>query len=59
VLCLIGLSHQSSKGIEGGTIIDLKALEYAILNAVHLAEQMAGEDFWLCRKNLIDGIYLT
>lgn len=43
VLRLIGVGHQSSKGIKGGLIVDLEALEDAILNAVHSAEQMAGQ----------------
>jgi cell division protein FtsA len=42
-LRLIGVGHQSSKGIKGGLIVDLEALEDAILNAVHSAEQMAGQ----------------
>lgn len=43
VLRLIGVGHQSSKGIKSGRIVDLEALEDAILNAVHSAEQMAGQ----------------
>lgn len=43
VLRLIGVGHQSSKGIRGGLIVDLEALEDAILNALHSAEQMAGQ----------------
>jgi cell division protein FtsA len=43
VLRLIGVGHQSSKGIKGGQIIELEALEDSILNAVHSAEQMAGQ----------------
>ncbi|MBM3468650.1 MAG: cell division protein FtsA [Alphaproteobacteria bacterium] len=43
VLRLIGVGHQSSKGIKGGHIVDLEALEDSILNAVHSAEQMAGQ----------------
>jgi len=43
VLRLIGVGHQSSRGIKGGLIVDLEALEDAILNAVHSAEQMAGQ----------------
>jgi cell division protein FtsA len=43
VLRLIGVGHQSSKGIKGGLIVDLEALEDAILNAIHSAEQMAGQ----------------
>ncbi|MCE3230925.1 MAG: hypothetical protein K0R76_985 [Alphaproteobacteria bacterium] len=43
VLRLVGVGHQSSKGIKGGLIVDLEALEDAILNAIHSAEQMAGQ----------------
>ena len=43
VLRLIGVGHQSSKGIKGGLVVDLEALEDAIVNAVHSAEQMAGQ----------------
>lgn len=43
VLRLIGVGLQSSKGIKGGQIVELEALEDAILNAVHSAEQMAGQ----------------
>jgi cell division protein FtsA len=43
VLRLTGVGHQSSKGIRGSVIVDLEALEDAILNAVHSAEQMAGQ----------------
>jgi len=43
VLRLIGVGHQSSKGIRGGQIVDLESLEDAILNATHSAEQMAGQ----------------
>lgn len=43
VLRLIGMGHQSSKGIKNGLIVDLEGLEDAILNAVHSAEQMAGQ----------------
>lgn len=43
VLRLIGVGQQSSKGIKNGVIVDLEMLEDAILNAVHTAEQMAGE----------------
>lgn len=43
VLRLIGVGHQSSRGIKGSVVVDLEALEDAILNAVHSAEQMAGQ----------------
>ncbi|MGE3478176.1 MAG: cell division protein FtsA [Dongiaceae bacterium] len=40
---VIGMGHQASKGIKSGTIVDMDAVEYVILNVVHAAEQMAGE----------------
>ena len=39
---IIGVGHQSSQGVRGGTIIDMEDAEAAIGNAVHAAEQMAG-----------------
>lgn len=38
---VVSLATQLSKGIKGGTITDLEALEDSILNAVHNAEQIA------------------
>lgn len=40
---VIGVGHQLSKGIRGGNVIDMQDAELSILNAVHLAEQMAKE----------------
>ncbi len=40
---LVGVGHQASRGIKTGTVIDLDAAQQAMLNAVHAAEQMAGE----------------
>jgi cell division protein FtsA len=40
---IIGIGHQISHGVKGGTIIDMEAAEHAILATVHAAEQMAGE----------------
>ncbi len=42
-LRLIGVGQQVSRGIKGGIITNLDELEDSILNAVHSAEQMAGE----------------
>lgn len=38
---IVGIGHQASKGVRGGTIVDLKAAEAAIAHAVEAAEMMA------------------
>jgi cell division protein FtsA len=43
-LKVTGIGYQLSKGLRGGNIIDLDALEDSILNAVHAAEQSAGQN---------------
>ncbi len=40
---ILGVGHQLSKGVKGGNVVNMEALQSAILNAVHSAEQMAGE----------------
>jgi cell division protein FtsA len=40
---IIGVGHQSSVGLKGGTIVDMAAASTAIGNAVNAAEQMCGE----------------
>jgi cell division protein FtsA len=40
---IVGVGHQASRGIKTGTVIDLDQAQQAMLNAVHAAEQMAGE----------------
>lgn len=40
---IIGVGQQISRGVRNGVIVNLEALEDSILNAVHTAEQMAGE----------------
>jgi len=40
---VIGIGHQISRGLKNGQIVDLSAVESSILNAVHRAEEMAGE----------------
>jgi cell division protein FtsA len=38
-----GIGHQISRGVRGGTIVDLEAAGTSVMNAVHAAEEMAGE----------------
>ncbi len=38
---VIGIGHQASKGVKSGAIIDLRAAETAVANAVESAEMMA------------------
>ena len=38
---IIGIGHQASRGVKGGTITDLRAAETAVAHAVEAAEQMA------------------
>lgn len=40
---VIGIGQQASRGIKGGAIVDMELAETSVLNAVHAAEQMAGE----------------
>ncbi len=40
---VIGIGQQASRGIKNGTVVDMAGAESTILNAVHAAEQMAGE----------------
>ena len=52
---VLGLGFHISKGMKGSNIIDLDALEDAILNAVHGAEQQAGETLSHVYVNLPSG----
>jgi cell division protein FtsA len=40
---VIGIGHQMSKGVRSGAVVDMDAAEISIRNAVHAAEEMAGE----------------
>jgi cell division protein FtsA len=40
---ILGIGHQVSRGLRAGQIVDLDAAVTSMLNAVHAAEQMAGE----------------
>ena len=52
---VIGIGQQASRGIKGGTIIDMDLAETSVLNAVHAAEQMAGETIDRVIVNLSGG----
>ena len=39
---ILGIGHQRSRGIKGGTVVDMEAAEAAIRLAVDAAERMAG-----------------
>ncbi|HEY1794600.1 MAG TPA: cell division protein FtsA [Stellaceae bacterium] len=40
---IVGIGHQVSRGVRGGKVVNLEAAGDSIGNAVHAAEQMAGE----------------
>ena len=52
---VVGIGQQASRGIKGGAIVDMAAAEAAIRNAVHAAEQMAGETIERVVVNLSAG----
>jgi cell division protein FtsA len=52
---VLGIGHQISRGVRNGTIIDLEAAGTSVLNAVHAAEQMAGETIQQVVANLSGG----
>ncbi len=52
---VIGIGQQASRGVKGGVIVDMAAVEGAILNAVHAAEQMAGQTVDRVMVNLSGG----
>lgn len=52
---VIGVGHHAAKGVKAGTIIDMDACERSVLNAVHQAEQMAGETIQKIFVNLSGG----
>ena len=41
---VVGIGHQVSRGMRGGTVVDIDATELAIRSAVDAAERMAGEN---------------
>jgi cell division protein FtsA len=52
---VVGIGHQASRGMRGGSIVDLAAAEKAIALAVQSAEQMAGEQVTEIVVNLSGG----
>lgn len=52
---VVGVGHNASQGIRGGTIVDLEAAERSIRTAVEKAEQMAGENIQGVTVNLTGG----
>jgi cell division protein FtsA len=54
-LKVIGIGQQISHGVKAGAVVDMEAAENAILNAVHAAEQMAGETIEQVVVNLSGG----
>ncbi len=52
---IIGIGHQVSRGVKAGQIVDLDAAATSMLNAVHAAEQMAGETISEVVVNLSGG----
>jgi cell division protein FtsA len=52
---VLGIGHQISRGVRGGAIVDLEAAGASVVNAVHAAEQMAGETIERVVVNLSGG----
>ena len=52
---VLGIGHQISRGVRNGGIIDLEAAGISVLNAVHAAEDMAGDTIERVVANLSGG----
>ncbi len=52
---IVGIGQQESRGLKAGAVVDMEELETSILNAVHAAEQMAGETIDRVVVNLSGG----
>ena len=52
---VVGIGQQASHGVKGGVVGDMGAVEAAVRNAVHAAEQMAGETIDRVIVNLSGG----
>ncbi len=52
---VLGIGHQISRGVRNGGIVDLEATGNSVLNAVHAAEEMAGETIQRVVANLSGG----
>lgn len=49
---VVGIGHQISRGVRNGAIVDLELAGASIANAVHAAEEMAGETIQQVTGNL-------
>jgi len=56
---VLGIGHQISHGVRNGTIVDLDAAGMSIVNAVHAAEEMAGETIHQVVANLSGGFFAS
>jgi len=56
---VLGIGHQISRGVRNGTIVDLEAARTSVVNAVHAAEQMAGETIQQVVTNLSGGFFAS
>ena len=54
---VLGIGHQISRGVRNGTIVDLEAAGASVVNAVHAAEEMAGETIGQVVSNLSGGVF--
>jgi len=54
---VLGIGHQISRGVRNGTIVDLEAAGASVVNAVHAAEEMAGETIQQVITNLSGGFF--
>ena len=52
---VLGIGHQISRGVRNGGIVDLEATSISVMNAVHAAEEMAGETIQRVVANLSGG----
>ncbi|MCG8359269.1 MAG: cell division protein FtsA [Kiloniellales bacterium] len=52
---VVGIGQQVSRGVRGGTVVDMEATQGAVASAVHAAEQMAGETIDRVVVNLSGG----
>src|SRR5215469_6473532 len=56
---VLGIGHQISRGVRNGTIVDLDAAGMSVVNAVHAAEEMAGETIRQVVANLSGGFFAS
>jgi len=54
---VLGIGHQISRGVRNGTIVDVEAAGTSVGNAVHAAEEMAGETIEQVVANLSGGFF--